>query len=135
MSAQAPLDKVDRACLWIRDNPALFRKIMHLAHIEAERGNTCFQRDNIYDAARRCGFAITDSRELRRDHNLYSVLARYMVMLRPKLARCINFRKSDVDDVDLVERWHELVNPQTTFLAESWREAKKAVELEDVSAA
>ena len=56
-------------------------------------------------------------------------------MLRPKLARCINFRKSDVDDVDLVERWHELVNPQTTFLAESWREAKKAVELEDVSAA
>lgn len=135
MSAQAPLDKVDRACLWIRDNPALFRKIMHLAHIEAERGNGSFQRDNIYDAARRCGFAITDSRELRRDHNLYSVLARYMVMLRPKLARCINFRKSDVDDVDLVERWHELVNPQTTFLAESWREAKKAVELEDVSAA
>lgn len=128
MASMTPRDKVDRACLWVRDNPKLFRRLMRLTHIEAER-------DNIYDAARRCGFAITDSRELRRDHNLYSVLARYMVMLRPKLARCINFRKSDVDDVDLVERWHELVNPRTTFLAESWREAKKAVELEDVSAA
>ena len=129
MASMTPRDKVDRACLWVRDNPKLFRRLMRLAHIEAERGNTRFQRDNIYDAARRCGFAITDSRELRRDHNLYSVLARYMVMLR------INFRKSDVDDVDLVERWHELVNPRTTFLAENWREAKKAVELEDVSAA
>ena len=134
MSAQAPRDKVDRACLWIRENPALFRKIMHLAHIEAERGNGSFQRDNIYDAARRRGIPITHSRELRRDHNLYSVLSRYMVMLRPKLARCINFRKSDVDEIDLVERWHEIVNPSTFFLADTWKDAKSAVEAEDASA-
>ena len=107
---------------------------MHLAHIEAERGNASFQRDNIYDAARRRGIPITDARELRRDHNLYSVLSRYMVMLRPKLARCINFRKSDVDEIDLVERWHEIVNPSTFFLADTWKDAKSAVEAEDVSA-
>lgn len=129
-----PRDKVDRACYWVKDNPAAFKRLMHLAHVEVEHGNGCFMRDNIYDAARRRGLPVSDCRELRRDHNLYSVLSRYMVMLRPKLARCINFRKSDVDDENLAERWHEIVNPSTYFLAETWRDAKAAAEAADASA-
>lgn len=134
MSARDPQAIVDYGCYWIRDHWRGFKLIMHIAHIEAESGNPCVQRGDIFILARRRGLDVSDVPELRRDNTLWSVIARYMVMLSPKIARSINYRKSKIDDVDLAERWHEIVNPNTFFLAETWGDAKKAVALEDASA-
>lgn len=135
MSARDPRDIVDYGCYWIRDHGRVFKLIMHLVHIEVEGGNLCVQRGEIYSLARRRGLSVSDIREFRRDNTLWSVLARYMVMLRPKLARSINFQTTQFDkEVDLVERWHEIVNPNTFFLADSWKEAKEAVKADDATA-
>ena len=134
MSARDPQDIVDYGCYWIRDHWRGFKLIMHLTHIEVENGNPCVQRGDIFNLARRRGLGVSDVREFQRDNTLWSVIARYMVMLRPKLARSLNFRTCGIDDVDLAARWHEIVNPNTFFLANSWRKAKEAVALEDATA-
>ncbi|MEG1246513.1 hypothetical protein [Gordonibacter sp.] len=135
MTARKPQEIVDYGCCWIRDHGRGFKLVMHLVHIEAESGNPCVQRGDIYNLARRRGLGVSDVSEFRRDNTLWSVIARYMVMLRPKLARSLNFQTTRIDkDVDMVERWHEIVNPNTFFLANSWREAKEAVKADDATA-
>lgn len=117
---------VKSACWWVKRNPAKFKRLMHLCHREVDRGNPTIQRGDIYNLARRAGFDITDCDELRRDHNLWAALARYMVMLRPRLAKSLHFRKSACDEVDMAGVWHEIVNGGTVFLACNWQEAKRA---------
>lgn len=131
--SRASADLVEYGCCWIRDHPKTSRRLMHLVHMQVDSGRV-MQRGNVYTLAMQSGMSVSGVDELRRDHNLWSVLARYMVMLRPRLARALSFRRSPIDDIDMVGRWHEIVNPSTLFLADSWRDAKKAVEAEDVSA-
>lgn len=129
-----PTDLVGYGCAWIRDHPREFKAIMHLLHLEVESGNPRVSRGDIYMLARRRGIDVSSMPELRRDNTLWSVIARYMVMLRPKLARCLCFRKSVADEVDMVDRWHEVVGTWPTFLASTWKEAKEAVAADDCSA-
>lgn len=124
-------DKVDRACFWIRDHPRQFKTLMHLVHCELDTGREYVQRGEIYNLARARGMSVTDVRELRRDNNLWSSISRYMVMLTPRLARALRFRSSDIDEVDMVARWHEIVNPHTVFAADGWQMAAEVNEIED----
>ena len=126
---------VRKACRWVNKNPQLFKRIMYLCHKEVDKGNPCIQRGQIYKLAQDAGFSITECQEIRRDHNLWAILARYMVMLRPRLAKSLNFRNAGCDHVDMVSIWHEEVNAGTTFLAENWKAAKRACDLGCVSAA
>lgn len=119
---------VRTACLWVKRNRASFKRLMHLCHREVDRGNPVIQRGDIYNLARRAGFDITECDELRRNNNLWAPLARYMVMLRPRLAKSLHFRKAGCDEVDMQAIWRELVNAETVFLAGSWQEAKRACE-------
>ena len=75
--------------------------------------------------AREAGFTITECRELKRDNNKWPTLARYMVMLRPRLAKCLHFRESGIerDGIDLIAEWHAIVNPMTFFYADDWKDA------------
>lgn len=123
------------ACYWIRDNPDSFKRIMAVFHDQVDKGNSCTRRDDVINYARDKGFDVSVIEELRHDHNLYAGITRYAVMLRPRIARTVNFRKSKLDDIDLVEVWHEVVNPNTVFLAESRREAERMVEANDAAAA
>ena len=124
----------DYGCIWIKGHPSQFKRLMHLVHVELDSGNTCVQRGDIYHLARQRGMRISEIRELRRDNSLWAVLTRYMVMLNPRLARALRFRRSKVDEIDLVERWHEVVGTHPLFRAESWKEAEHMVEIDDICA-
>lgn len=126
---------VRRFCFWVKNNPKRFKRILHLIHMEVDKGNPCVQRGQIYKLAQDAGLPIADCDELRRDHNVWAVLTRFAVMLRPRLARSLNFREAGCDHVDLQGMWREIVNPNTVFLADNWKAAKRACEEGCVSAA
>lgn len=136
-----PRDQVERVCLWIQANPKAFKAVMAMAHREADEGNPRLTRDDAFAMLRsmRIGMADGDGEpceiDLVRNHNFWACLTRFMVMLRPRLARVLCFRGSMFDQIDLQAVWREHVNAGTTFLASSWQEAKKLVEIGDVSAA
>ena len=132
-SAIPPRDRVQAGCYWIRENRTNFKRIMLICHREVDKGNPCLQRGHVYKLAQDAGMSVTVAQELKRDHNLWSVITRYMVMLRPRLARSINFRTAPVDTVDFAKEWREIVDPQTEFLARDWREAKRLCEMRDVT--
>ncbi|MBQ9785089.1 MAG: hypothetical protein IJW29_06280 [Clostridia bacterium] len=121
-------------CSWIKDNKAAFHKIMHIVHCEVESGNPCVQQGDIVKLAKDRGIDIGEYPGIKRDRNLWPVITRYAVMLRPKLAKALHFRKSKLDKVDLVEIWHAEVNAGTLFFAKDWKDAKHLVEIGDVTA-
>lgn len=91
------------------------------------RQGELIQRDNVYTLARQAGMSVTEASEFKRDHNLWSVLSRYMVMLRPSMLAAVRFRVSAIDDVDLVAVWESIVGP-ASFKAASLMEAQAAYE-------
>ena len=125
---------VDNCCWWIKSNRKTLNRIMHLIHKEVERGNPGVQRDHIYTLAMQSGMRVSDCDELRRNHNLWSVLTRYMVMLSPVLARSLAFRRCGIDDVDLVEAWERIIGPGTLFHARGYEDALRLIEIGDVAA-
>ena len=136
-----PRDQAERVCLWIKANPHAFRMLMAMAHREVDNGNPRFTRDDAYAQLRSMGLRVADGDgspvevDLVRNHNFWACLTRFMVMLRPRLAKTLCFRASAYDEVDLQAVWRERVNAGTTFLASSWQDAKRLVEIGDVSAA
>ena len=133
-TAIPPDARVEMGCCWIRDNWRTFKLFISIAHRQVDLGNPCLKRGDVYLLAMQAGMDVTLCRELRRDNNLWSVVARYMVMLQPRLARTLNLRDADVDTVDLVRVWHRVVSSETVFYANDWREAKRLCEIEDVTA-
>lgn len=69
-----------------------------------------------------------------RNHNLYAGITRYMVMLRPRLCRTVHFKRSEMDDLDLVAIWREVAKPEVVFYARDVEEARRLVEMGDASA-
>lgn len=125
---------VEYGCTWIKENKASFHKIMHLIHVEVDNGNPCVQQGDILALAKERGIDIGEYPGIKRDRNLWPIITRYAVMLRPKLAKSLHFRKSKADKVDMVAEWHRTVNAGTYFLAMDWKEAKHLVEIGDVAA-
>lgn len=122
-------------CAWVRGHGSDFKALMAVMHEQVDKGNPRTRRDDVISYARQMGMSVSVVDELRHDHTLYAGLTRYMVMLRPRLAKTISFRKSKLDDLDLVAIWHETVNAGTTFLARDRFEAEELVAMGDVSAA
>ena len=120
-------------CCWIKGHWPTYKRIMHIAHRATERGER-LSGPEVYYWARDNGIDISDMDGIRRDKTLWAGIARYMVMMRPKLYNCLEFRKSKMDKVDMVAVWHENVNPETFFFARDWKEAKHLCEIGDVSA-
>ena len=108
-------------CYWVRDHGADFKRIMAVFHGQVDRGNPCTKQGELEFYARQMGMQVDVAGIFRHNRNLYPGICRYAVMLRPRLARTLNFRKSKLDEVDLVSMWHEIVNPNTVFLAEAER--------------
>lgn len=118
----------ESGCMWVKNHPKQFKTIMSLIHEQVDDGNPCVQEGDIAMLARSRHIEWSEIKELRRDHNLWAVLTRYMVMIRPRLAKALHFRESKVDRLDLQAIWYSIVPGQTNFLAENWQEAKKMVE-------
>lgn len=113
---------VAKACHWVRLHPERWRKLKDFCVYLMEEGDL-IQRGNVYELARRYGMDVRLASEFRRDHNLWSVLARYMVMERPALLAAIRFRETPIDRVDLAGFWRDIVGDDE-FVASSPAEAR-----------
>lgn len=92
---------VRRACAWVARNPETWERLRGMCRALMRSGHV-IQRDNVYTLACQAGMDVSEASEFRRDHNLWSVLSRYMVMLDPPMLTAMAFRRSGVDGVDLV---------------------------------
>ena len=122
-SDKAAEELVRRVCRWIAVHPATFDGLMGLC-ASLTRHGLLVTRGAVFTLALERGMQVSDAREYRRDHNLWSVLARYMVMIDPSLLAGIRFRSSPVDGVDLPAMWAEEVGAER-FRARSLREARE----------
>lgn len=113
---------VAKACHWVRLHPERWRKLKDFCGYLMEEGDL-IQRGNVYELARRYGMDVRLASEFKRDHNLWSVLARYMVMERPCLLSAISFRETPIDQVDLAAYWRDIVGDDE-FVASSLAEAR-----------
>ena len=91
---KTPEQLLEYGLLWIRDHNDTYRRVMHIVHSEVSRGSTWVGRDAIYTLARQSGLRITNDREFRFSHELWSVLARYMAMMHPGFTRVIGCNRS-----------------------------------------
>ncbi len=114
---------VAKACHWVRRNPdkwsslkAICRRLM----LEGE----LVQRGSIYERARQYGLDVRLASQFKRDHNLWSVLTRFMAMESPSMLSAISFRMTPVDAVDLAAYWRDIVGPDE-FVASSLEEARE----------
>lgn len=113
---------VAKACRWVRLHPDRWERLKGICERLMLEGEI-IQRGSVYELARQHGLDVRLLSEFRRDHNLWSVLARYMVMERPCLLSAIRFRETPVDRVDLAGYWRDIVG-EDQFVASSLAEAR-----------
>lgn len=113
---------VAKACHWVRRNPDKWSSLKAICRRLALEGELV-QRGSIYERARQYGLDVRLCSQFRRDHNLWSVLTRFMAMERPSMLSAISFRVTPVDAVDLAAYWREIVGPDE-FVASSLEEAR-----------
>ena len=131
-------DKAERyaysAAEWIVQHWSEFVECMDYVDRQVDTDNPCTMRDNVMVWERDKRISMSNVPGIMRNHNLWAGVARYMTMLRPRLARTLKFRKSGMDELDLVSIWHEVVHSDTEFLARDILEAKRLVEMDDAAA-
>lgn len=113
---------VAKACGWVASNPDTWAKLRHICYRLMLEGHV-IQRDNVYTLACQSGMTVSEASEFKRDHNLWSVLSRYMVLQRPSMLAAVSFRRTPVDSVDLVGTWEAIVGP-AVFAASTLTEAQ-----------
>lgn len=118
------------AVRWVSDNPEAWGYLLKTVKWLNDHGRPVM-RDSIYTRAAESGVPITVNDQFMRDHNMWAVLARYMVMLDPSLLRCVRLRKSALDEIDLASIWRERMD--APLAAESVKEASEVAneQLED----
>lgn len=114
---------VAKACHWVRRNPDKWSSLKAICHRLMLEGELV-QRGSIYERARQYGLDVRLASQFRRDHNLWSVLTRFMAMERPSMLSAIGFRATPVDAVDLAACWRDIVGPDE-FVASSLEEARE----------
>ncbi len=114
---------VAKACHWVRRNPDKWSSLKAICRRLALEGELV-QRGSIYERARQYGLDVRLSSQFKRDHNLWSVLTRFMAMERPSMLSAISFRVTPVDAVDLAAYWRDIVGPDE-FVASSLEEARE----------
>lgn len=90
---------VAKACGWVASNPDTWAKLRRICYRLMLEGHV-IQRDNVYTLACQNGMTVSEASEFKRDHNLWSVLSRYMVLQRPSMLAAVSFRRTPVDSVD-----------------------------------
>lgn len=114
---------VAKACHWVRRNPGKWESLKAICRRLMLEGELV-QRGSIYERARQYGLDVRLASQFRRDHNLWSVLTRFMAMERPSMLSAISFRVTPVDAVDLAAYWRDIVGPDE-FVASSLEEARE----------
>ena len=113
---------VAKACHWVRRNPEKWESLKAICRRLMLEGELV-QRGSVYERARQYGIDVRLLAQFKRDHNLWSVLTRFMAMERPSMLSAISFRVTPVDAVDLAAYWRDIVGPDE-FVASSLAEAR-----------
>lgn len=113
---------VAKACHWVRRNPEKWESLKAICRRLMLEGELV-QRGSVYERARQYGIDVRLLAQFKRDHNLWSVLTRFMAMERPSMLSAISFRITPVDAVDLAAYWRDIVGPDE-FVASSLAEAR-----------
>lgn len=116
--------RVAKACHWIKNNPDKWQALRSFCKELVVTGDP-IQRGSVYEMARSRGMDIRLASLFKRDHNLWSVLSRYLVMERPELMRSLRFRQTPIDKVNLAAYWADIVG-DAHFQASSLAQAKSA---------
>ena len=114
---------VAKACHWVRRNPGKWEALKAICR-RLELEGELVQRGSIYERARQYGLDVRLASQFRRDHNLWSVLTRFMAMECPSMLSAISFRVTPVDSVDIAAYWRDIVGPDE-FVASSLAEARE----------
>ena len=114
---------VAKACHWVRRNPGKWESLKAICRRLVLEGELV-QRGSIYERARQYGLDVRLASQFKRDHNLWSVLTRFMAMESPSMLSAISFRVTPVDAVDLATYWRDIVGPDE-FVASSLEEARE----------
>ncbi len=114
---------VAKACHWVRRNPGKWEALKAICR-RLELEGELVQRGSIYERARQYGLDVRLASQFRRDHNLWSVLTRFMAMERPSMLSAITFRVTPVDSVDIAAYWRDIVG-EDEFVASSLAEARE----------
>lgn len=93
--------RAEVACCWIAKNPYAWERMEGFMLSECRRGTKNLGRDQMYTLALIHGIDVSLMREWKRDHNMWSVLARIAITQHPELETCIHTKKCDIDSVDL----------------------------------
>ena len=113
---------VAKVCHWVRRNPEKWESLKAICRRLMLEGEL-IQRGSVYERARQYGIDVRLLAQFKRDHNLWSVLTRFMAMERPSMLSAISFRTTPVDAVDLAAYWRDIVGPDE-FVASSLAEAR-----------
>ena len=117
-----------KACWWVCRHPEERDTLKRLYSRLMDEGGI-IQQGNPYALAQRYGIEINLGSVFKREHNLQSALARYMVMERPMSLSAISFREMPVGVVPLVRYWHGTVG-DNEFLAGSLGEARRIYDVQ-----
>ena len=90
---------------WIKSHPADWRALQDACVLieaatdsQGRRKVKTITRDTVYQLALQAGVEIRNDAEYRRDHDLWSTLARYLRHMHPQLARVIRVRRCAAGD-------------------------------------
>ena len=122
------------AAEWAHTHWRDFVRLKAYLHRQVDAGDPRTTRSDVLAWAKQEGVGMSDVATVVRNHNLWAGLARYMVMMSPRLCRTVHFKRSEMDDLDLVAIWHEVAKPDTHFFARDVEEARRLVEIGDASA-
>lgn len=142
MKVSNSAERAIQVVLWLRQSDKRGKLVNYKKFLElkkmCERAadmDEMITRDDAYHYAKEKGWSVADAKKMfRRDHDVWSVLTRYMAMQSPKVTKAVGYCTAP-----LIEIWRELMPPdfvlQDAFVAESWQEAREMCRIGDVSAA
>lgn len=129
--AMSPRLRVESALAWVgSDYPRKWLRLVELCEWAMDAGYPRIRRGDLFVLAAQKGMEITLCREFRFDNNLWSVLSRYLLMFRPRLASVICPKGCALDDagLDFEAMWHRRVAWSTCFPCATWQEAAERSE-------
>lgn len=97
-----------KACRWVSDHPSSYKQLVQIVDRARRNGFPRVQRGDIYVLARQQGMTITESKEFRREHSLWSGITRIMRHQHPELASVLYVQKSPIDEVNIGQMFDKM---------------------------
>ena len=91
-------EKLSDAISWRLKNPSAWRYVVRTAQKQANEGKQVSGRQ-LVEAVRKKDFSDVDGKPTRTNNDYAAVIVRWLVMERPYLSKCIEFRRTALDEI------------------------------------